>query len=403
VTQHNVFDSAETARAVLNGQHHPGNGTDDEACATPGWLAKLAGWTPPKDILTRSTAVTWAVEDWIGAGLVGALVSSGGTGKTTLLLVLGISIALGRPFFGHRVKKGSFLLLSADDTQQNLDAALTLILRAMRVREDEANIVAGKLRLISLVGEDGDFCFTTTVRGAVTATGVEDLIHRAVAGVTDLVGFACDTVRQFSGGSTNDEQVIKLTIAACTRLAHKTGAFGILPHHTGKQNFRDGVDDLYCGSGSAAIGDNCRFVLLLMVASWLDIEQQVERTGQEHGDPLVLMSTRGSILVKKPAPMFLCRDGYAITRIAGRSLTKDQQADERDRAVLRAVRNGATTKNKIACVVKGKRMAALARIDDLEGRGHLILAPAESGSRSGSQKYMVTGTGAKFLDDRDGA
>ena len=53
--------------------------------------------------------------DWIQAGKVGALVAAGGVGKTTLMLKLGICIALGRPFFGQGVKKGSFLLISNDD------------------------------------------------------------------------------------------------------------------------------------------------------------------------------------------------------------------------------------------------------------------------------------------------
>src|ERR1019366_1214353 len=99
----------------------------------------------------------------------------------------------------------------------------------------------------------------------------EGEILRALEGIPDLVGVALDTLRQFSGGSSNDEQVIKLAIAGATAIALQTGAYVVLPHHTGKQSYREGVTDMYCGSGSAAIADNCRFVLLLQTATWSDI------------------------------------------------------------------------------------------------------------------------------------
>lgn len=93
------------------------------------------------------------------------------------------------------------------------------------------------------------------------------------------------------------------------------------------------------------------------------------------------------------APIFLCREGFRIDRVAGASLTRDEQEDAKDRAILRAVRGGAQTKNAIGKVVRGNRKACLDRVDDLEERGHIAI-----GSASGSGKYVVTTSGARLLE-----
>jgi len=362
----------------------------------PAWVDYLRKWVPATDLHARRVEVLYAVDQWIQRGLVGVLVAAGGTGKTTLLLALGICHALGILFFGRKVQRGTFVLLSSDDSQADLDGALSLVVRAMRLTAAQAATVAAKCRVVSLQQSDGCKTFTTFAAGRVELTGLEATILHAVEGIPDLVGIALDTLRQFSGGNSNDEVVIKLTIGAATYLAQRTGAYVILPHHTGKQNYRDGVTDMYAGSGSAAIADNARFVLLLQTATWKDIEGQVKRTGQERGTPLVLTSTRGSLLVKPPAPLYLYRDGFHIGHIAGAVLTREQQLDERDREVLRAIRDGCQSKRAILHRVGGKAADQSARIDNLEARG---LIASQSASRS-KLAFIVTAEGASWLDYR---
>lgn len=360
------------------------------------WQQRVRAWSP-RDLSSVDVRPAFAVEGLIQERKVGALVAAGGTGKTTVLLTLGICHALGRQFFGHRAKPGTLVLLSNDDPQQDLEAALELVMRAMKLSSAEREIVRAKVRVVSLLDEDGNDvtkAFTTAVDGVAVPTDLDAMILEAVAGIDDLVGIALDTLRQFSGGSSNDEQVIKLTIASATRVAQRSGAYVVLPHHTGKQNYRDGITDMYAGSGSAAIADNCRFVLLMQTTTWADIESKVQRTGQEHGDPFVITSTRGSLLVRPPQPIFLHRDGYYIGRVAGAIMTKDQQADEKDRKILRAVATGKQTKSDVYSVVKGKKTLVFESIDDLVARGHLT----DSGSRSGS-RLMLTASGTRLMGD----
>jgi RecA-family ATPase len=368
------------------------------AAEKPNWVERIQDWGPPSDFMTRSTVARFAVDEWIQDGKVGALVSAGGTGKTTIKLILLISHALGRPFFGQAVRQGTFVLLSLDDPQEDLDAALVRVMKAMRLTDEECGQVLRHSRVVSLIGERECLTFTAPEHGAVVATNLGDKVLEAVAGIRDLVGIGLDTLRQFCGGSSNDEQVVKLTISAATRIAHETGAYVILSHHVGKQNYRDGISDMYAGSGSAALADNCRFVFVLQTTTWPDIESKVRRTGQERGDPLVLTSTRGSLLVRAPAPMYLHRDGFYVGRVAGALLSREQQADNKDRAILEAVRAGNnSSKNKIAKAVGGNRNDVLRRIDDLVSRRHLGQGGSASGSSS-TTEFIVTATGAKLLD-----
>lgn len=368
------------------------------APSLPIWAQHIQQFALPPDLLTRQISVDFAVDGLIQAGKVGALVAAGGTGKTTLLLILGICIALGRMFLGCAVKQGSFVLLSLDDSQADLEGALKLVMQAMNLNADEATIVLAKVRVVSLQEIEGSPTFATTIGGHPQPTGMEFHLAQALSTIPDLVGISLDTLRHFAGGSSNDEQIIKLTVSGATRLALSTGAFVILPHHTGKQNFREGITDMYAGSGSAAIADNCRFVLLLQTTTWSDIQKQVQRTGLEQGDPLVLRATRGSLLVKPMQPIFLCRDGHLIKRIAGQPLTKDQQLESRDRKILDAVLTGAQSKNDICKAVGGKKQTLIRAVDSLIAGGMLVYETVTSiNSHSGGEQLRVSDKGIKFL------
>lgn len=367
------------------------------------WVTRVQSYTVPDFVVGNGEPppIEWAVHGWAQAGKAGVLVAAGGTGKTTLMLLLAICHATGRPFMRQAVKMGKVLLLSNDDQQEDLEAALALVVKAAGLDERERLLVAMNVVVVSTVGMDGVKTFSATVDGRPQATDMLYHLQDATADMKDLVLVVLDTARQFAGGPTNDELVMGLLIGGATEFASRRGCYVVIPHHTGKQNFRDAVTDMYAASGSAAISDNSRFVWLLMTAKWAEVADKVQRTANEDGDPLVLMSTRGSLRVKAPEPLYLVRDGYSIRRLKGSVLSADEQADRRDREILQAVRKGAQTKQAVEASVRGRATDTRQRVADLLQRGHLIYDDSSQSGRQKRLRLMLSASGGRLLDDEN--
>jgi hypothetical protein len=363
--------------------------------ALPDWVTKIHTWTPPTDLEVRQVKVAYLVDGLLQLGKAGVLVAGGGTGKTTLLIQLLICIATGRKFLGRIVRYGTGVLFSSDDSQADLDAALALVVQAQvpPLSPAELALVKVKARIHSLQDDKGIKTFSVTENGSPRPTDLPYYVNHALSGIDDLVFVGIDTVRQFSGGNSNDETVMGIAIAGATAIANETGATVAFSHHTGKANYRDGVEDMYVGSGSAAIADNSRFVLLLQKTAWPDVNAKVRRSGQESGDPLVLHSTRGSLLVRPPPPTFLFRDGYRFGLISGETLTKDQAQDNLDREIIRAVADGRQSGTAIRAAVGCAKDKALVLVANLERRGHI-----RNTRTAARPHYVVSESGRRFLE-----
>lgn len=362
----------------------------------PAWVERMKGWRAPSDAPYMPPPVEWVWEPIIPRGKVGPVVSEGGAGKTTMFLSLFVCGAAGRDFLGKKVQRGSYVVISNDDSQADLDAALEMVIQAQKLAPQERAAARSGVRVFSLQADPGAKAFSAFVGGMPMPTELPEHIIEALCDVPDLQLVFLDTLRQTAGGATNDEQVVRIAIDGANRIATRLGCAVVFAHHTGKSNYRDGVDDMYCGSGSAAIADNSRFVLLLQRATWSDIEAKMRRTDRETGQPWVLLSTRGNIRMKAAAPIFLHRDEYFFGPIAGETLTREQVLDARDRSILMAVRRGAQSKTAIAKVVGGKRANVLHAIDDLETRGYLLNS-SPTGSLS-NPLFVLTGEGGRYLE-----
>ncbi|HSJ40700.1 MAG TPA: AAA family ATPase [Xanthobacteraceae bacterium] len=381
-------------RALLDARiaRHGGAATYvHEAMQARDWVDVLREWEPPAhDTAPRPVRFMW--DGLIARGLVGVLVAAGGTGKTVLLLSLFVCGALGRKFLGLDVARGSYVLLSNDDPQDDLDQALVRIENAMNLTDAERATVRRHVCAFSLQAWKGEKTFSMTVDGTPQPTELATLVVGALTRFDDLQCIAFDTLRQFSGAASTDERAMKIAIDGGRDIAARLGCAVVFAHHTGKANFRDNIVDQYCGTGSAVIADNSRFVLLLQATEWKEIEADVKRTGQEEGDALKLLSTRGSLLVRAGPPLYLYRDDFLVRPIAGALRTIEQVEDERDCKILRAVREGAANKSQVFAVVRGRKVATLERVEALIARGFL-----ENGSRNGSRSLMLTSKGAKLL------
>ena len=164
------------------------------------------------------------VEGLILSKLAGSLVAQGGTGKTGLMMSLGVATALGRPWMGMAVKQGSFVLLSLDDPQDDLDYAMARMVEDMELTAAECAAVYGHLKCVSLRGVDDVIAFAEVLSGgnAVRTEFADDLV-KLLSSVPDLRCVALDTLRQFAGGSANDDRVMTLATKSVTSIADRLG------------------------------------------------------------------------------------------------------------------------------------------------------------------------------------
>ncbi len=344
------------------------------AQAVGSFLGLVRHWTPKADAAALVTVVPveYLVEPWIQHGQAGALVAEGGTGKTTIKVLLGISIATGRPFLGLSVcRRGTFVLLSLDDSQADLDAVLAEIVVAEKLSLEEIELVRTKVRLISLRGATGAANFSTVDRGAVTPTGVEARIAEVLSDIPDLQCVALDTLRMFSGGGSNDERVMTIATMAVTTIAQRLGCTVIVSHHTGKGQSRDGADDQYVGSGSSAIGDNLRFILRLRSTTWKEMAEEVAVQEMAPGDLLRLSSQRGSLRMKTPTPVYLTRNGFEIRPVVGRRKVQSDRDNDLLERLVPLIEDGHDTSNKLHREMGGRKADLLAGVGRLVDDGYL--------------------------------
>jgi RecA-family ATPase len=237
------------------------------------WESRLTGWKPKATVaeFLKTPNVLFFVLWWIQHGHAGQLVAEGGTGKTTILLYLLIAAAAEMEWLGLRIERyGTCVLLSLDDSQDDLDSVLAEIVLAMGLTSRQVDLVRRRVRLISLRGCDVSF-----TRGG-QRTDVPNRIANALSGVPDLVCVALDTQRQFSGGDSNEDRVAMIAAQSVSAIAERLKVTCILTHHVGKGQSRSGVDDMYIGLGSTATPDTLRFVLRLERVSWDEMREAFE-------------------------------------------------------------------------------------------------------------------------------
>lgn len=366
------------------------------------WVQALKDYRPPLQAWREPPPIRWAVDGLIRAATIGGLVAPGATGKTTLLITLGICHALGRPFMGRKVQEGGFLLLSLDDAQEDLDAAVGLVLKAMDLTEEDVKKVGEFLRVISLQGWKGPRTFNVPGTPGQLDVQMVQALCDACNAVPQLVGVCVDTLRQFAGGPTNDEQTIMAVSSSCAMIAVKTGAYFVIPHHTGKAQARDDAGDMYAGSGSAAIADNARFLLVLgEVTERAELSRFDAQVRQDQNDGICtvlrLSSRRGSIRHKAEGDLFIVRNGYLMEV----TVPQHQNNINRTLPILNAIRDltasgDSTSKNAVHEQLGGRKKLVLEKIDELVSTGLVVTGP-QIGSGNHRRLLGLTPAGSELL------
>lgn len=283
------------------------------------------------DLTQRPAPVEFVVDNWLQRGKVGLIASEGGTGKTTMLIHVGISIVLGLDWMGQPVRQGPFMLLSRDDDQDDLDAVVQEVCAARHLNSDDRAALARDLYVISLRTHPQFRLITSNGgRDYVASPFVPELLKEVRR--LQPAAIAIDTVRQFSGVESTNEGAQIVFMSVCAQIA-ACGPAVVVAHHVGKQAAREKITDMYSAIGSSALSDNARFMwrLLKVDPRDKDVVLPFDMALQPGADLLQLISTRGSLRVRQPPDIWYTRNEFALEIVEG-NVTKLSKEEVKQRA-----------------------------------------------------------------------
>jgi hypothetical protein len=326
------------------------------------------------------------VEGLLQQGQAGLWVSAGGSGKTTFTMLLACCVATGRDFLGVPVSRtGRSVILSRDDSQDDLHAVLQDVVIANGFNDAERVLILDRVSVISLRTESDAGIVEETKGGRSYRRSrfARELVEH-LATLDDLALVALDTIRVFSGTDSSDEQAQTIVMQLLHQMAglpQRPVAIGL--HHTGKGNARAKVEDQYAAMGSSALADHARFVFVMRLLDADDLRSLKLADGEVlrmDADVLQLVSARGSIRVRKPAPIHALRDGYELAPLGLRRPTKREAAND---ALLRVARHlhdkGPAPREELARVVGGAMALAREHVD--KGVSDGLLYVSQEGKR----------------------
>jgi len=191
------------------------------------------------------------------AGTVGALVSSGGLGKSCLMLEISAMLAARVDPLGiggewaiepaGALKCGAVLYLPAEDPLEIIKHRLRALALAMKLTQDQCRAMDKNLTIYPMIG-----------RGAnLGEAGWRDLLARESEGKRLAI---YDTLRRYHKADEKDGGAMGVILEAMESAALKTGAAHIFAHHVNKAAVLSGkADEQQAIRGASDLSDNSRW------------------------------------------------------------------------------------------------------------------------------------------------
>jgi hypothetical protein len=212
---------------------------------------------PPRDFV-------W--EDLVLAGKVCVLAGFGGVSKTMLLMMLAVSIALGKDFLGKLVKVGCVLLILGEEDQEEIDRRINAICFALGLSAYEKALVVDRIRAFPMIGQDARFAQIKD--GSAEGTDFPDEVIEAAKkleaeAAVPLALIGLDHAGVIHGGNFNAREDVVQTMGQVGKLATETGAATMVLAHSPKGAMNTDEPNQNNVTGSAAWSDLARVVFVL--------------------------------------------------------------------------------------------------------------------------------------------
>ncbi len=205
----------------------------------------------------------WILTDLLRAGTVAGLVSTGGAGKSRLLIHLLLALATGTPFGPFRpAGPKRVLYLGGEDPGEILHERIYAIARGMGLAHDpgKAALIRQNFRAVALVGTDRVLIGRDTAGNPAKTPAYAWLSESlATMGRVDLL--VLDPLSRFSSHEENDNNAATAFIACLESLAKRHGAAVLFSHHSSKAVVANGDARKDTGRGASALHDGARLMI----------------------------------------------------------------------------------------------------------------------------------------------
>ena len=194
-----------------------------------------------------------------GARIAGSLSAAGGTGKTSMLMGLGLARAQGRDFLGIKTRPGKTVFLSSEEKAD--DYLRKVKAWSLNDLSFDYEAVARNLLVIDMVGKGLKLATVERGRYQTNQRDVQRLaeVIQVRAPGADLV--VVETASRLGPDETNEGHAALVT--ACEELSGLVGATVLVVGHVSKAAARERNGDAYSGRGGSSLTDNGRFSLTL--------------------------------------------------------------------------------------------------------------------------------------------
>lgn len=209
----------------------------------------------------------WLLQDMLPMGIVGMIVAPGGTGKSQLVLQLGVSVATGVPLceLWGVGEQGTALLLLAEDEIDEAHRRLRNIITELSSDHPGIAPDLDQRLLIKSMTAANNLMTCTHKHGGVEPTSYVDRLLLTVADIPDLKLIVIDPASRFRGGNENSADDVTRFVVELERLRQATGATVLVCHHANKASMNEssGVRSQAATRGSSAMTDGVRWQLNL--------------------------------------------------------------------------------------------------------------------------------------------
>ncbi len=262
----------------------------------------------------------WVIRNWIPGGTVGTLAAAGGTGKSYLMLIVGMQIAIASPVHSEPFKvdnPGGVLYINVEDPPDEIKRRIHAISEAYKFGTTDIDLLEQNFSIIAAQGLIGPFMKSGDGNNPKPTEYYQLVKEQILVGSYRLV--ILDTKSRLFGLEENATRDNAEWVRLLEIICQQTNTAFIVIHHQNKRGRQTGGTDAV--RGSSAFTDNCRFVWGLQPIS----ENMADMFGV---DPtkFVMMTIDKSNYGPGLKPLMFERvdDGVLVYR----DLEKEQMAEE---------------------------------------------------------------------------